>query len=308
MTQSTSAALHILGPTIRYVEVVREGEAQDLRRLGARTFPFDVARALWGEEGSDDLDRVAEAVQSVFSGLDAAALRVVVNPPDVFSFFIPIPVGVSDAERRRYATAQTALVTGVRSPDTLTLSLQSIRPLEGNDTIEWVHVLALPQEVAERMDTLTDSLPVQDVSRMVSSQAAARVVGQRERSNPSSAENGDNYSLAIGQYATHTEYVLLRDGSWHHAHAAQEARSSANRAYYAVGFLNRVGLAVQAVDHLFVYGPRAAAEGPWETVFGSRPVLLDPFETLRRVPDRFEKPNGAEEYVPCIGGALNSPG
>lgn len=306
MTQSTSAALHILGPTIRYAEVVRDGGSQDLRRLGERTFSFDVTRALWGEEGSDDLNRVAEAVQGVFSGLDAAALRVVVHPMDVFSFFIPIPARLSDAERRRYATSQTALVTGARSPDTLTLSLKTVRSVEGNGAIDWVHVLALPHEVADRMDALTDSLPVQEMTRMASPEAAARVVGQREHSNPSPAENEDTYSLAIGQYATHTEYALVRDGDWYHAHAVQEARSSANRAYYAVGFLNRVEVAVQAVDRLFVYGPEASGKQPWETVFDCRPVSLDPFESLRRVPDRFEETDEAQEYVPCIGGALNS--
>lgn len=307
MTQSTSAALNIQGPTIRYAEVVREGETQDLRRLGDQTFPFDVARALWEEEGADDLDRVAEAVQSVFSGLDAAELRVVVHPLDVFSFFTPIPVGLSEAKRRRYVTAQTALVTGARSPDSLTLTLQSIRPVEGNDTVEWAHVMALPHEVSERLDALTDSLPVRDISRMVSSEAAARVVARVERSNPSPVENEGSYGLAVGRYATHTEYALVRDGAWHHAHAAQEGRNSANRAYYAVGFLNRVGVAAQAVDHLFLYGPAAAGEVPWETVCDCQPVSLDPFEGLRRVPDRFKEPDRAEEFVPCIGGALSVP-
>lgn len=312
MTQSTSAALHIQGPTIRCVEVVREREAQDLRRFGDRTFSFDVARVLWGEGGSGALNRVAEALQEEFSGVGAVALRVVVHPLDVFSFFTPIPVGLSDAERRRYAISQAALVTGARSPDMLTLSLQSVRSVEGDDAIEWVRVLALPQEVAERMDALTESLPVQDVTRMVSSEAAARVVGHVDRpthaADNEAADNEATYSLAIGQYATHTEYALLRDGTWHHAHAAQEARSLGNRAYYAVGFLNRVGVEPRAVDHLFVYGSEAAAEEPLETVFDCRPVFLDPFECLRRVPDRFEEPEGAEEYVPCIGGALEAPG
>lgn len=307
MRQSTSAALHIQGSTIRYAEVVREGEAQDLRRLGAQTFPFDVARALWEEEGADDLDHVAEVVQRAFSGLDAAVLRVIVHPLDVFSFFTPIPVGLSEAKRRQYATAQTALVTGARSPDNLALALQSVRLVEGNDTVEWVHVLALPHEVAERMEALTDSLPVQDVTWMVSSEAAARVVGLVERSNSRSAENEVTYGLAVGRYATHTEYALVRDGTWYHANATQEGRSSANRAYYAVGFLNRVGVAVDAVDHLFLYGPQGGAEKPWETVFDCRPISLDPFEGLRRVPDRFEEPDRAGEVVPCIGGALSVP-
>lgn len=303
MTQSTTAALHIQGSTIRYAEVVREQEARDLQRLGGQTFSFDVVRALWEGEKTDDLDGVAEAVRGMLAGLDAAALRVVVHPLDAFSFFTPIPAGLSESERHRYVTSQAALVTGARSPDTLALSLRTVRPVEGREGGEWVHVLALPQGVGERMEALTDSLPVQTVTRMVSSEAAAQIVGHTERSDAFAAEHEATYSLAIGQYATHTEYALVREGAWHHAHATQEARTAGNRAYYAVGFLNRVDVAAEAVDRLFVYGPQAEAEGPLEAVFDCSPVSLDPFEGLRRVPDRFKDRDRGTEYVPAIGGA-----
>jgi hypothetical protein len=303
MTQSTTAALHIQGSTIRYAEVAREQEARDLQRLGGQTFSFDVVRALWEGEETDALDGVAEAVRGMLAGLDAAALRVVVHPLDAFSFFAPIPAGLSESERHRYVTSQAALVTGARSPDTLALSLRTVRPVEGREAVEWVHVLALPQGVGERMEALTDALPVQTVTRMVSSEAAARIVGHTASLNPSAAGNEATYSLAIGQYATHTEYALVRDGAWHHAHATQEARTAGNRAYYAVGFLNRVEIAAEAVDRLFVYGPEAGAEGPLEAVFDCSPVSLDPFEGLRRVPDRFEDRDRGTEYVPAVGGA-----
>jgi hypothetical protein len=303
MTQSTTAALHIQGSTIRYAEVARDQEARDLQRLGGQTFSFDVMRALWEGGGTNDLEGVAEAVRGMLAGLDAAALRVVVHPLDAFSFFAPIPAGLSESERHRYVTSQAALVTGARSPDTLALSLRTVRPVEGREAVEWVHVLALPQGVGERMEALTDALPVQTVTRMVSSEAAARIVGHTAPLNPSAAGNEATYSLAIGQYATHTEYALVRDGAWHHAHATQEARTAGNRAYYAVGFLNRVDLAAETVDRLFVYGPEAGAEGPLEAVFDCSPVSLDPFEGLRRVPDRFEDRDRGTEYVPAIGGA-----
>jgi len=303
MTQSTTAALHIRGSTIRYAEVAREQEARDLQRLGGQTFSFDVMRALWQGEETDALDGVSEALRGMLAGLDAGALRVVVHPLDAFSFFTPIPAGLSESERRQHVTSQAALVTGARSPDTLALSLQTVRPVEGHEAVEWVHVLALPQGVGERMDALTDSLPVQTVTRMVSSEAAARIVGHTERPNASAAENEATYSLAIGQYATHTEYALVRNGAWHHAHATQEARTAGNRAYYAVGFLNRVDVAAQAVDRLLVYGPEAGPEGPLEAVFDCSPVSLNPFDGLRRVPDRFKDRDRGTEYVPAIGGA-----
>jgi len=304
MTQSTTAALHIQGSTIRYAEAVQEQEARDLRRLGGQTFSFDVVRALWERGGSEDLDHAAEAVRGMFADVEAVALQVVVHPLDAFSFFAPIPAGLSESEQDQYVTSQAALVTGARSPETLTLSLRSVRSVDGLDAVEWVHVLALPQEVGRRMGALTDSLPVQNVTRTVSSEAAAQIVRHVEHASVPATGTEPTYSLAVGQYATHTEYTLVRDGAWHHAHAAQEARAAGNRAYYAVGFLNRVNVAAQAVDRLFVYGSETAAEGPLEAAFDCAPVSLDPFEGVRRVPERVGDRTQADEYVPAIGGAL----
>ena len=299
MTESTAAALHIQGSTLRYVEVGRDGEDDDLRRLGEESLPFDLGRVLWEEE-NDDLDHAAEVVERAFAGLEADSFRIVVHPMDVFSVFLPIPAGVSGKQRRRYATSQTALVTGARSPDTLALTLQSVRTAEGEEgPIEWVHVLALPKAVAGRMSVLTDGLPVQEVSRMVSTEAAAQVADGMEDPIASG-----EYGLAVGLYATHTEYVLIRNGDWYHAHAAQEARRPENRAYYAVGFLNRVGVAVEAVDALFVYGSEADPAGLSDAVFDCRSVLMTPFPQFSEGTDRVEAGDGAEAYVPCVGGAL----
>lgn len=308
MSQSISAAFHIQGPTIRYAGILREDKALDLQRLGHQTFEFDVARALWEEEGGPNaLDRVEEAAREAFDGLTPSSLRVIVSPLDVFSFFMPVAADLSKQARKRHATHQTALVTGARSPDTLHIALQSVRTTEEEgEAMEWVHVQAMPQSTAERMDALVASLPGSDAARMVSSEAAARLVGRVESSG--FASTSGPYTLAMGLYPTYTEYALTYDRAWHHAHAAQEAQSLENRVYYAVGFLNRIGIRPSEIGRLFVYGPNAdpVSDDPFETVFGCRPVLLDPFDVLRRTSER-PLEESPPLYVPCIGGALETP-
>lgn len=308
MTQSISAAIHIQGPTIRYAEIGRENEALTLRRLGRESFEFDVMSVLWGEEGdADALDQVEGGVQDALEDTEASSVELVVHPLEVYSFFMPIPTGLSEQARERRVAYQVALVTDTRSSEALHTTTQSVRTVEeGGETIEWIHVLAVPEAVEERMETLTDSFPGQDSARMISPKAAARVMRRHDGSEHASSATGEGaYRLGIGQYPTHTEYAVTHDGEWHHAHAAQEARTPENRVYYAVGFLNRIEVSPSEIGALFVYGPDAdpGADGSFETVFDRRPAPLDPFEGLRFTEDT-SREEAPAPYVPCIGGAL----
>lgn len=305
---SISAAIHIQGSTIRYAEIRREDSTLDLRRLGRETFEFDVARVLWGEDGAaNGLDQVGAVVREALEGTEASSVGLVVHPLDVYSFFMPIPTGLSERDRGRRVAYQAALVTDTRSPNALHTTSQSVRTVEEEgEAIEWVHVLAVPQAVEERIETLVASFPARDPVRMVSSEAAAWVMrrhAETEHAPPAEIEGA--YRLAIGQYPTHTEYALTHEGTWHHAHAAQEARNPENRAYYAVGFLNRIGVPLSEIGGLFVYGSDAdsGADGPFETVFDRRPALLNPFDGLQLTSEQSEE-ELSSTYVPCVGGAL----
>lgn len=310
MSEPVSAAIHIRGATIRCAEVVRRGATLDLRRFGHRSFEFDLTRVLWGEEEVPSaLDRVGAAIRKQFEGTKASEACVVFHPLDVYSFFTPISGGLSERDRMHHVIQHAALLTGARSPDSLRITPQSVRTSdrEEGDSIDWVHVLAVPRAVKERVETLVNALPVQEHDQMVTSEAAARLTGISEKQAASAPERDPArpYSLAVGHYPTHTEYALTRDRVWHHAHATEEARTPANRAYYAVGFLNRIGVSQQEVGRLFVYGTRLDrnAFGPFENLFECQAELLDPFQVLHRFPDRPpEEVVGA--YVPCIGAAL----
>lgn len=310
MTQSISAAIHIEGPTIRYAEVGRQSGAPSLRRLGRETCEFGVMRVLWGEEGgADALDQVQAVVQEALEGTDASRVALVVPPLEVYSFFLLVPGDLSDADRERRLAHQAALVTNTRSPDTLHTTSQSVRTVEREEeTLEWVHVLTMPQEVEERMRGLTARLSVKDASaRVLSSEAAARLLESSLTEKGEEEEAERTYQLAFGQYPTHTEYSLLHQGTWHHALATQEARTVENRVYYALGFLRRIGVSAGEVDRVFGYGPSADSlpNDPFETVFGSSPTALNPFKVLRRVWEHPQEETPGE-YVPCIGAALGS--
>lgn len=308
MTKPISAAIHIQGPTIRYAELEREDAGLILRRLGGETFEFDIASVLWGEEKeTDSLEQVGDVVQEALEGTEASSVEMVVPPLEVYSFFMPVPSEISEQDREHRVAYQAALVTDTRSPEALHTTTKSVRTAEKDgEMIEWIHVLAVPQAIEERLETFTASFPVPGGTRTVSSEAAARVVRRQADDEQASSTEGEGpYRLAIGQYSSHTEYTLTRDGAWHHAHATQDAREAENRAYYAVGILNRIGVSLSEIGGLFVYGADAdpEANGPFEAVFGRRPILLNPFDGLRftgeQPPD--EVPG---TFVSCIGGAL----
>jgi len=302
MTQSITAAVHIQGATIRYVELEQEDAALSLRRLDRKDVEFDVAQRLWGRAGdAEALDQIRTVLRGILEGSEASSVGLVAHPLDVYSFFMPVPPGLSDQARERHVAYQAALVTDTRSSTALHTSSQSVRIAErAGEEIEWLHVLAVPREVEDRFEALVSALPVPDAIRVMSPEAAAQVM-QR----PGGTEEG--YSLAIGAYPAHTEYALTRRGTWHHAHAAQEAKAPENRTYYAVGFLNRIEVPASEIEDLFVYGPEADSDidGALEAVFDCRPTRLDPLDKLglTREPSPEEAPG---TYVPCIGGALRA--
>lgn len=305
MTQSTAAAVHIQGDMLRCAEIERGESGLVLRRLAQESADLDVAHALWaGERAAEAADQVRALVDEMLGGTAAPRIGWVTDPLDAYSFFMPLSRGLDDADRERRIAYQAALVTDTRSSEALQTTSRSVRTAEvDGEAVEWVHVLAVPRAVAERMKALTASLTVPNLIRVTSPEAAAQVL---RRPAPADQEApACPYRLALGQYSTHTEYTLTRSGQWHHAHVAREARALENRVYYAVGFLNRIGVSPEQIEKSFVYGPDAAPspDGLIAEVFGAEPGLLDPCAGLR-----FTGEHSADEmarlYVPCIGGAL----
>lgn len=308
MSESVSAAITIQDDTLRYAELVRREEGHELRRFGAESFSFDLTRALLHREAdADQVAQVREALRGGLEGTAARALRVGVHPPDGYSFFTPISADVPVRDRKRQLLQQAALVTGVRSTGELAMTSETVRTTQDSEgePFIWVHVLAVPSEVDERIEAMADGLSVRTHSWMVTSEAAAQVTGRLERTGGSAQEALRPYTLAVGQYPKHTEYALSRNREWYHAHYAQEAHSADNRAYFAVGFLNRVDVPLDAVGRLFVYGMDFDLEDytSFARIFGREAEPLDPFRAVDN--QAGPAPEAPCAYAPCIGAAMD---
>lgn len=169
----------------------------------------------------------------------------------------------------------------------------------------WVHVLAVPTAVDERMSEIVGTLPMARYDWIVSSEAAGRVTSRLERTGGSAQEALRPYTLAVGQYPSHTEYSLSRNREWYHAHYAEEAQSPENRAYFAVGIMNRVDVPLDAVGRLYVYGKDVdvADYGPFVNIFDRTPEVLNPFRVVQSRTNPSEEEGGA--YAACIGAGMD---
>lgn len=310
MDERISAALHVDGHAIRFAEVVQRDSVLELQRFGECTFDFDVAGALWDEEGDvGALDRVEAAVSDELRGTTAQEIYLVVHPLDAFSFFTPMAPGLSERDRMRQVAQQAALLSGRRSPDALRVTPHHVRnaTVAGDEVVQWMHVLALPKSVQQNVEQMLSGLEVPDRIRMVSTEATALVMAAVASSGqvPANTEAAP-YSLAIGQYSGHTDFTLTCEGDWFHGHSTADTRSE-NRAYYAAGFLNRVGVAPESVRPVFTYGsePNVSGGGPLADLFGVSPERLRPFHVMAGAEELAEDENRSA-YVPCLGALLES--
>lgn len=308
MSEAVSAAIAIQDDTLRYAELVRTEDGHALRRFGAESFAFDLARAILRREADvRQVHQVQEAIKGVLDGTEARELRVAVHPPDGYSFFTPISSDVPVRVRKRQLLQQAALVTGVGSTEKLYMTSETVRTTQDSegDPFMWVHVLAVPDAVNERLGEMVQVLPVRTHTWMVTSETVCRVTGRVERTGGSAQEALRPYTLAVGQYPSHTEYALSRNREWYHSHYTQEAHSAENRAYFAVGFLNRVSVPLDAVGRLFVYGTNVDLEAyaPLKHIFGRDPEILNPFRVVENQTDHSADDSSA--FAPCIGAAMD---
>lgn len=308
MSESVSAAIYIQGATLHYAEIEHSESFRTLRRVGQKTFNVDVSYILREKDTEPSaFDRVAAFINEGLDGTDASKLTVALQPQEGFSFFTPISAELSVPERRRELVQQTALVTGARSPGSLHLDSQTVRMAQDSDgeSHMWVHVLALPDAMETHMAALVDEGPLRHHTWMVSSEGVSRLMGQIERTEAPHEEALQPYSLAIGQYPTHTEFALSRNREWYHSHYVLDVQSPQDRAYYAVGFLNRIDVPASSIGRLYVYGSSVeqGAYEPFEEIFSCTPEILDPSHVVRSG-EELSLHGEPTPYVPCIGAGL----
>jgi hypothetical protein len=308
MEANARAGIDIYGNVLRYAEVEQYGTRYRLLRLGSCDFDFDVADAVWQADQSGHLSTVAEALADVFAGSAADQFQVTVHPPTCFSFFTPVPAGISDAARKVRLQQEAALLAGTDIPLRLTAdALYSAYVGDPAERVDWVHVLAVPERIHTRFDRILRSLPQARHRLMVSMQAAAATVGRLLplHANGGTADAEAPYTLAVGGYGGHVEFTLCHRQRWHFSHFT-DTGPAADLAYYAVALLQRLHLHPADVGTLYVYGhPQDTGLADLlERVFHRRPAALNPLEVVDLDAGSLTADFDAEAYVSCMGAAL----
>lgn len=301
MESQAFASIEFAWATLRYAEVAHR--ANDVRplRLGSCDFDFDVTRDLLHADAAAHLDVVTEALTDVFADATSKQLRVVVHPPDAYTFVTVVPTELPASDRTQRFLQEAALLAGTESADSLHVTASPVHA-ETHLDIEPVQVIAVPDAIHARIETVLEAVPQAEVQWMLSTQAAAQVI-TRNDTLPASPEAA--FTLAVGVYPTYIEYALLHDGQWYYSHYV-DAEDPVDAAYFATALLDQLDIPRTTVGAIRLYGAEADASAfaPFETVFGVAPTSIDPFGVLGLAPDAVQGDVGAGAYVPCIGGAL----
>lgn len=300
------AGIDIYSDTLRYAEVQGSGNGPyQLLRLGSCDFEFDIAHEMLHQDEPDYADVMTDALEDVFAGTEADTLRVAFHPTDVYTFFTPVSAEASDADRQHRLEDEAALLADAPSTDALHLTSEPVRTdsLADGRQVEWTHVLAMPRLVQDHFAEVMDHLPHTSYEWALTSRGAARVAEWTDRQTQDAS--AAPYTLVIGRYPDHAEYVVLKDGTWYFSYHAV-TRSSSDCAYYAVALLDRLDIPFDAVEHVQTYGLKveAADLDPLTSILETAPESLDPLAIVGLGANDVPAGVHPESYVPCIGVTL----
>lgn len=291
MIPTPRAAAELHGMALRYAEAHPDGDRLRLTRLGTVTFGFDTRSALdTGRE--DQLATLASALDDVFRGSAVPALAVVLHPPGLATWAVPMAHDL-DAEAQRLLLHREAALLAGAPTDTLHLVTWPLYAASEQRT--WRQALALPRAFADRLARLRPA-PIA-TSLDLSPLAAARLLHRRRSASGPSAAH-----LAVGCYDTHTEFALVVDGQTRLVAPAQ-ATEATDAAFAALRFVRQAGPDVP-LPTAHLYGPRSTEEarGAFAMAFGDGATLLDPLAPLGLALP-FDAPT-ARLYAPLLGSLL----
>jgi hypothetical protein len=301
------AGVDLYRSTLRYAEVERDGSNYRLLKLGSCEFDFDMAQVLLNGAQPVYLDTLAEALNDVFSQSKAAELHVVFHPSNCYSFFTPLFVDMTEEERKWRLQEEANLLTseGVPMPLHLTADVVYTETLENGRVVEWFHVLAIEELVHSQLDRILQTLPPASYRFNLSTRGTANAIESMARKENREAPGEAPFTLGIGYYGGHIEYVLCRKNRWFFSHHS-ESSAAVDSVYFALGLLRRLNLERASVGQVYIYGDEIEADvfTLLQDVFHLTPEVLNPVEVVSL--DR--KSSGmhftAEAYVPCIGIAM----
>jgi hypothetical protein len=314
------AGIDLYGRTLRYAEVEcydveHHGTRHRLLRLGSCDFEFDVTRVLWSapadqqqQSHQQQLETLGKALADVYESTSAGELRVVVHPPQAYSFFAPAPARAARAARLEHFAREAQLLADGDAADG-SGSVRGNGPSGARDGLHvtadecyaergvngrraWFHVLALSGEAHARFRRVMHTLPLPDFRWTISMEGAARAAvllehRRRERSlqkEPSQSGGAEPWGAgaASAEHARteeapfrltvgcYAEHLELALARHGQFHFALHAPHAEppDSAYFAAALLERLGLAPPSVGQTFVYGLDADAASDDFTALG----------------------------------------
>ncbi|MDT7856181.1 hypothetical protein RQM47_05980 [Rubrivirga sp. S365] len=296
------AGVSLSGPDLRYAEVVHEGGAARLRRLGVLDFAFDVERAVLGDGAPDALSEVAEALGEVLGGTEASVLVVAAHPTTTTTFFTPLPAGISDEARDSQLRQETALLADLAPDLAVRVRAVPVRSESGpGGGRRWYHVVHAAEPVHIRLSLLADALGVPAYDLADTTRAVAALADRPANGAAGGAEAP--VEVVVGAYAAHTEVALCQGGAFLFGHSGA-GTTPEDTAYFALSALQHAGLDAAAASRLRTYGTAADADrlALAADLLGRDLEPLDPFAPFGRSPDVSAAERAA--FAPVLGGSL----
>lgn len=301
------AGVDIHGSTLRYAEVERDGSSYRLLKLGSCEFDFDMAQALSTGAQPVYLDTLAEALNDVFAQSMAAELHVVFHPSNCYSFFTPLFIDMTEDERKWRLQEEANLLTAQGTPVPLHLTADVVytETLENGRVVEWFHVLGVEEQIHSQLDRILRTLPPTSYRFNLSTRGTANAIESLCRKENREPSEEAPFTLGIGYYATHTEYVLCRRNRWYFSHHS-ESSAPADSVYFSLGLLRRLKLDRSMVGQVYIYGEEIEGDvfSLLQDVYKQPPEVLNPVEVVALERKSAGMHFTAEAYVPCIGIAM----
>ena len=301
------AGVDLYESTLRYAEVERNGSNYKLLKLGSCEFDFNMVQSLVTGAHPAHLETLGEALNDVFAESIATDLHVVFHPGSCFSFFTPLYVDLTEEERRWRLQEEATMLTADSPSLSLHLTADVVRTetLENGRAVEWFHVLGIEERVHNQLNRIIGTLPLSNYRFNLSTRGTANVIETMAKKDSIESSPSAPFTLAIGYYKTHIEYVLCRDFRWHYSHYT-DTSTPTDSVYFALSLLRRLNLDRNAVNQLFIYGEDIDTEvfSVLQEIFLKTPEVLNPMEmvTLERKGPGMHFT--AEAYAPCIGIAM----
>lgn len=301
-----TASIGYHGHELHYAEVVHTPTPR-LVRLGSCEFDFNIDTALAGLPESSHLSAMADALAEIFSDTEATQLHIALHPPACTSFFAPFSVDIPTAERDQhilYEVEQLGAFDAAYPP--LVLHEPVRQETVDQHTVDWHHILRVDWNLASKIDRLTASLPPTNHQYLTSTRGVMTLLARLARLEATASDARTPYTLSIGAYNTHVEYILSRNDTWVFS-CFSESGLSSDSPYFLVSMLKRLDVAPRRVGRLYFYGPVSDTEHfkPFEHLFVAQPTFINPMQAFQTDPS-VPLPSVSAAYGPCIGAALTT--